>query len=67
MKTALAPIFYVGLELSAIYGLVLPYDGGKLYATFERCAFGTHKLAPCFQPHPTEHLFGGDIDEPDSW
>lgn len=60
LNAALTPIYYLGLELSALYGLVRPYDGAKLYATFERCAFGKAFLAPCFQPQPTEHFFGGD-------
>ena len=62
LKTVLAPIFYVGLELSGIYGLVLAYDGGKLYATFERCAYGRHILTR-FQPTYRTSLWG-DIDEP---
>ncbi|HSW86745.1 MAG TPA: hypothetical protein VLG49_04500 [Rhabdochlamydiaceae bacterium] len=67
LRVAFSPMIYIGLELSAIYGMVLPYDGGKLYATFERCAFGKGLLAPCFQPEPTYHLGGGDINQPNSW
>lgn len=61
------PIGYVGMELAALYGLVLPYDGGKLYATFERITFGGPFLAPCFQPEPEYHLGGGDMNTRDSW
>jgi hypothetical protein len=67
IRVAFAPMIYIGLELSAIYGLILPYDGGKLYATFERCAFGRDLLAPCFQPSPSSHLGGGDTRQPNNW
>lgn len=67
IRIAFAPMIYVGLELSAIYGLILPYDGGKLYATFERCAFGRELAAPCFQPSPSYHLGGGDVFTLNSW
>lgn len=64
---AFAPIIYLGLEISAIYGLVKPYDGGKLYATLERLNYGKEFIAPCFQPSPKSHLGGGDINKPNSW
>lgn len=67
LRVALTPIFYLGLVLSAIYGIALPYDGGKLYATFERCAYKGPFLAPCFQPFATFHLGGGDIHLPNQW
>ncbi len=67
LRVACTLIFYVGLELSAVYGLMRPNDGGKLYATFERCAYGRHLLAPCFQPSPTSHLGGGDLRVANSW
>lgn len=44
------PFALLGLELSALYGLVRPYDGRKLYASFERSLYGKPLLAPCFQP-----------------
>ncbi len=61
LRVAFSPIIYIGLELSALYGLILPDNGRKLYATFERCAYGKDLLAPCFQPFPTRHLGGGSI------
>ena len=60
-------IVYVDLLLAAVYGLALPNNGKKLYATLERFAFGDFVLAPCFQPRATSHLFGGDIEEEDQW
>ncbi len=67
LRVAFSPIIYVGLELSALYGLILPNNGQKLYATFERAAFGKAVLAPCFQPHPTRHLFRGKPGEINGW
>lgn len=55
------------LELSALYGLLTPYNGRKLYATIERAQYGNFFLAPCFQPEPSEHLFGGDLGTRDAW
>ncbi len=53
------PVILAFLELSALYTIVNPYDGRKLYASFERLHYGSHVLAPCFQPSPTHHLFSG--------
>ncbi len=61
------PLIYVLLELSALYGLVRPFDGRKLYASFERLAGDFDYLAPCFQPEPERHLFGGAIDARDAF
>jgi len=36
------------LEMAALYGILNPYDGRKVYASFER--MGPKRLAPCFQP-----------------
>jgi hypothetical protein len=57
------PIAIVGLELAAIYGWFRPYDGRKLYATIERATYESFILAPCFQPEPEYHAFGGDIQK----
>lgn len=57
LSLALTPIILVGMELAAIYGLVKPFDGGKLYASFERLAYGKEFLAPCFQPNRYLHTF----------
>lgn len=52
LKVALAPLFYVGLELSAIYGIMRPLDGRKLYATMERAFYGQGFLTRGWQPLP---------------
>lgn len=67
LRIAFTPIIYLGLELSAIYGLALPENGRKLYATFERCAYGKELLAPCFQPFATRHLGGGIPGQTNAW
>lgn len=67
LRIVLAPLLYLGLLLAAIFGIASPYDGGKIYATFERAAYGKHLLAPCFQPEARFHLFGGDINERNAW
>lgn len=64
---AMTPLVFVGLELSAIYGILRPYDGRKLYASLERSLYGQHLLAPCFQPDPTHHAFGGDLNAKNAW
>lgn len=78
------PLILVGMFFSALYGATLsPYDGRKLYASFERFAYSggyqffnlsyydktlhTHLMAPCFQPNPTAHVGGGDLGEKDVW
>lgn len=63
-----APLVLVALELSAIYGLVCPREGKKLYASFDRLMFyhivdyngflPVH-FAPCFQPYAKGHGLGG--------
>jgi ABC-type uncharacterized transport system permease subunit len=62
----LAPFVYLSLFFSAIYGLFKPLDGRKLYASFERLQYSSFRLAPCFQPDPKYHLFGGDMNKKDS-
>ncbi len=57
----------VGLELAAIYGLFRPLDGRKLYASIERAQYGNFILAPCFQPSPKRHLFGGNSNDRGAW
>jgi len=63
LRIVLVPISILSLELSAVYGLFTPYNGRKLYATIERATYGNFILAPCFQPDPTQHAFGGDINK----
>ncbi len=60
VRVITAPIVLVGLELAAIYGMFTPYNGRKLYASIERTQYGNFILAPCFQPDPTCHAFGGN-------
>lgn len=67
LRIVATPISLIGLELSAIYGIFNPFDGRKLYASFERATYGKHILAPCFQPDPEKHLFGGDMSQKDAW
>ena len=38
------------LVVSAIYGIISPQDGGKLYSTIERAQYGKSILAPGLQP-----------------
>ncbi len=63
LKLLATPFAVVGLELAAIYGIFNPYDGRKLYASIERALYSQHLLAPCFQPDPKSHLFGGNINQ----
>ncbi|MBM3201786.1 MAG: hypothetical protein FJZ56_05205 [Chlamydiae bacterium] len=77
------PIIFLGMLLSSLYGVVAsPYDGRKLFGSFERLAYSggyqfiarydeihphRYLLAPCFQPQPVCHLGGGNINEQDVW
>lgn len=77
------PLILVGMVFSALYGAIIsPYNGRKLFGTFERLAFsGGYQffdinggknpqkflLAPCFQPDPTAHLGGGRLGERNVW
>lgn len=45
-----APLLLASIYLSAIYGLLTPLNGRKLFASFERLAYGSSMLAPCMQP-----------------
>lgn len=58
LRVALTPILFLGIQLSAIYGIVTPLNGRKLVATFERAAYTKAFIAPCFQPYSTTHLVG---------
>jgi hypothetical protein len=60
LKCVTSPIAILGLQCAAVYGLFRPYDGRKIYASIERGMFSHFILAPCFQPDPTKHAFGGD-------
>lgn len=73
LRIIATPIALVGLQLSSLYGVFSPYNGRKVYATFERALYGQgiHPgagiLAPCFQPDAAKHLLGGDIGSKDTW
>lgn len=53
------PLALVGMELSAIFGVISPLNGSKLYASLERGLYGSFLLAPRFQPLDTMHEFLG--------
>ncbi len=55
------PFHLIALQLSAIYGVISPCNGRKLYASFERLLPESFFLAPCFQPNASSHFFGGDV------
>ena len=60
IRIVATPLF---VQLSAIYGILNPYDGRKLYASLERFYYNdSFNLAPCFQPDPLKHFFGGNMD-----
>lgn len=63
LRILISPLAIIGLELSALYGMIMPYDGRKLYASIERAMYESFILAPCFQPDPKHHLLGGDVME----
>lgn len=67
LRMFLQPFVFLGLELSALYGLFSPLDGRKLYASLERAEYGGWILAPCFQPDAECHLFGGDPNRSGAW
>lgn len=72
LRVILTPIAYAGLELAAIYGIMSPYNGRKLYASIERAYYGGPILAPCFQPSSKRyisisHLCNGNIDDQGAW
>jgi hypothetical protein len=67
LRIVAAPLALVGLELAALYGLLNPRDGRKLYATIERAEYGDGLFAPCFQPEAKRHLLGSDINQRNGW
>ena len=62
LRICTSQIAFFGLQVAALYGVLTPYNGRKLYATIERAQYGRSILAPCFQPEPKYHLMGGDIE-----
>nr|WP_166155485.1 hypothetical protein [Neochlamydia sp. AcF84]NGY94942.1 hypothetical protein [Neochlamydia sp. AcF84] len=67
LRVVMTPVALVGLELAAIYGIFTPYNGRKLYASIERARYGKFTLAPCFQPGPTCHASGGNLQKRDAF
>ena len=67
LRVITQPWAILGLTFTAIYGVFSPYDGRKLYATIERAQYGHFILAPCFQPSPEKHFFGGNPQERNAW
>lgn len=67
LRLITAPLAYLGFEGVAIYGLFRPYEGRKQYAALEKFFYNEAMIAPCFQPNPTHHLFGSDINTPDGF
>lgn len=67
LRIVLTPIALLGLQLASLYGVFNPLDGRKLYTMIERCYYGEDgfRLAPCFEPDPTRHALGGDINKKD--
>lgn len=61
LRIVAAPLALIGLLASALYGIINPHDGRKLYATLERAFYSDFRLAPCFQPSAKSHFFRGDI------
>lgn len=66
-KMFTAPLVPLALQAVSIYGWFRPYDARKLYATIERASYGSFILAPCFQPDPNAHLFGGNANRRDQY
>ena len=63
VRIILLPVILSTLFIIALYGILSPHDGRKLYATVERVAFcGHHVLATCFQPYPIGHFFGSSVE-----
>lgn len=56
------PLF-IGLELSALYGVLNPRDGRKLYGSFERLRYSEPLLSTSFRPRSgiDDQLFDGRL------
>jgi hypothetical protein len=67
LRVLFAPFIFVMMELAALYGIIEPLNGRKLYAALERVSYGDGKLAPCFQPRATHHFYRGNLNDPDAW
>lgn len=50
------------LSFAALYGVLLPQNGRKLYASIERLLYAGPVLATCFQPYASRNFLGGDIN-----
>lgn len=81
LKTLATPFVVLFLESAALYGILNPFDGRKLYATWERFSYQALGIegidlfcrpspgfcAPCFQPDATRHALGGDALNGNAW
>lgn len=56
------PIYLIGIELSAIYGILMPYDGRKLYTFFEKAIYGK-AIIPCFMAYDEPTGESKDLDQ----
>jgi hypothetical protein len=50
LRVLFAIPIYVGLEGALVLGLLMPYNGRKLYATLERAFYGDFLIGKTFQP-----------------
>jgi len=80
LKILVTPILVSALLLSALYGIINPKDGRKLYRSIERLFSSKCKMkaidplsrkpaltAPCFQPKATHHALSGDPRSGNNW
>jgi len=66
VQIILVPVCVILLELAALYGLVCPYNGRKLFANLERFRYGSDAFAPCFQPTAFGDQVNGTELEPEA-
>ncbi len=60
------PAGIIGLQLSAIYGIISPKDGRKLYASIERALYGNNAVFDFLQPVEVKDVMGSqqEVAEP---
>ena len=54
-RIALTPLTILAMTFSSLYGIFMPWNGRKLYASLERFHYQQALLAPCFQPSSDHH------------
>lgn len=72
IKIAFSIVALLGLTVAGLLGLLLPREGAKLTATWEKAAYGRSIYVPCFHPQgicgkAPGHLFGGDKNNPNAF